>query len=362
MNEPKSVLTIDGTRLFHYETNAKSTSGSPEGRKGRLTSLRRTKLTMNGQLTWRLCQLTTMVAFGLRPKLIVDVPGWLIVTGYIRNSNRVRVSKNMFIYGWKSLLDSWRAHYSPKFGISLQTAIIRQSSNFIKRSSNQTVCDKSKLNLSCIYIIVFYCYSFRQLWEIVLALIIVMFIRIVIHYINRIEKATTFKCVCVAHACIVSRLLSALIQMRIFSRLFSYVARDDTHAGFEKSSNPWYLIPSGSRSETSSWEVGEGAVPRDGTFLITYTHAAASRDDYKSSGAPPSKVITAWILDNVAASTAHSPAQLTEPPAFRSTNPRSTVNRSSLHRIFVNPQFSIANGKPVKRYTCNPYTWLWPNK
>ena len=45
-------------------------------------------------------------------------------------------------------------------------------------------------------------------------------------------------------------------------------------------------------------------VPRDGTFLITYTHAAASRDDYKSSRAPPSKVITAWILDNVAASTA----------------------------------------------------------
>lgn len=36
-----------------------------------------------------------------------------------------------------------------------------------------------------------------------------------------------------------------------------------------------------------------GGVPRDGTFLITYTHAAASRDDYKSSGAPPSKVITA---------------------------------------------------------------------
>ena len=34
-------------------------------------------------------------------------------------------------------------------------------------------------------------------------------------------------------------------------------------------------------------------VPRDGTFLITYTHAAASRDDYKSSRAPPSKVITA---------------------------------------------------------------------
>jgi len=39
--------------------------------------------------------------------------------------------------------------------------------------------------------------------------------------------------------------------------------------------------------------MGEGSVPRDGTFLITYTHAAALRDDYKSSGAPPSKVITA---------------------------------------------------------------------
>ena len=41
------------------------------------------------------------------------------------------------------------------------------------------------------------------------------------------------------------------------------------------------------------WLSRLGGVPRDGTFLITYTHAAASRDDYKSSGAPPSKVITA---------------------------------------------------------------------
>lgn len=64
----KSVPTIDGIHLLYHETNAKSTSRSLEGRKGRLyrlTGSHRTKLTMNGQLTWRLCQLTATAAFGL---------------------------------------------------------------------------------------------------------------------------------------------------------------------------------------------------------------------------------------------------------------------------------------------------------
>lgn len=42
-----------------YEID-KSVSGGSKGRFHRLTGSRQTKLTMNGQLTWRLCQLTAM--------------------------------------------------------------------------------------------------------------------------------------------------------------------------------------------------------------------------------------------------------------------------------------------------------------
>lgn len=82
------------------------------------------------------------------------------------------------------------------------------------------------------------------------------------------------------------------IVAKILDRLSSFVARYDTW-GLRKAATPNSHTSSDSRSKPSSYEVGEGAVPRDGTFLITYTHAAASRDDYKSSRAPPSKVITA---------------------------------------------------------------------
>ena len=42
-----------------YEID-ESVSGGSKGRFHRLTGSRQTKLTMNGQLTWRLCQLTAM--------------------------------------------------------------------------------------------------------------------------------------------------------------------------------------------------------------------------------------------------------------------------------------------------------------
>lgn len=50
-----------------YEID-ESVSGGSKGRFHRLTGSRQTKLTMNGQLTWRLCQLTAMADVTREPK------------------------------------------------------------------------------------------------------------------------------------------------------------------------------------------------------------------------------------------------------------------------------------------------------
>lgn len=97
--------------------------------------------------------------------------------------------------------------------------------------------------------------------------------------------------------------------------------RDRGEGFFGKKKQPLFRAQPKTRSkqcfpEKRGWlGRGKATIPRDGTFLITYTHAAASRDDYKSSGAPPSKVITAWILDNVAASTVHLSSIPYTPPS-----------------------------------------------
>lgn len=69
-----------------YEIDESVSRGS-KGRFHRLTGSRQTKLTMNGQLTWRLCQLTAM-ADELVHQIDRHSAGWTV--------NRCRMSNECF--------------------------------------------------------------------------------------------------------------------------------------------------------------------------------------------------------------------------------------------------------------------------